>query len=329
MILHHSRSFSKLALAFFLSTVPAAAERIQIATHAVPLDPTDPNRHTVGALEFRGGLVLTSIDSRFGGFSGLRLSEEGKRLTVVSDEGNWFTARIVHDERGWLADLVDGDMGPLLGLDGEPLKEKVWADSESLGRMPNGDFVVGFEHHHRLWRYKSNEGRPDGVPQVVSLPPGIEEVPENGGFESVTALSNNRLVVLTEYWLVGDAIRGFFDGPARWRPFSYRFTGAYRPADMSRLPSGDLLVLERAYNPDRGIVGVRLQRVPYGWLRQGARLTSQTIAQIDPPLTLDNYEGIDTVKGANGETLIYLVTDNNFRAGDQRTLLMMFALPRK
>jgi hypothetical protein len=329
MTLLSSRALLKLALAFAVLAAPASAERVEVATSPVPLDPADGSRTTVGPLEFRGGLVLTSMDARFGGFSGLRLSEEGKRLTVVTDEGNWLTARVVHDERGWLVGIADVEMGPLLGLDGQPLKEKVWADSESLARTPGGDFVVGFEHHHRLWRYKSNGGRPDGVPKVVPPPPGLSATPDNGGIESVAALGNGRLVALTEYWLEGDAIHGFFDGPARWRPFSYLFSGAYRPADMTRLANGDLLILERAYNPDRGIVGVRLQRLPYGRLRQRARVTSDTVAQLDPPLTVDNYEGIDAVPGDNGETLIYLVSDNNFRVGDQRTLLMMFALPRK
>jgi hypothetical protein len=43
-------------------------------------------------------------------------------------------------------------------------------------------------------------------------------------------------------------------------------------------------------------------------------------------MLVDNFEGIAARRGPKGETLIYLISDNNFRSG-QRTLLMMFALP--
>ncbi|HEY6552208.1 MAG TPA: esterase-like activity of phytase family protein, partial [Vicinamibacteria bacterium] len=129
-----------------------------------------------------------------------------------------------------------------------------------------------------------------------------------------------------EYWIVDDTVRGWTNGPDRWQPLGYLFSGAYRPSDMARLPSGDMVVLERAYNPDRGIVGVRLRRVSRKGVKAGAKLQSTLIAELAPPLSVDNFEGIDAVRGQNGETLIYIVSDNNFRTGDQRTLLLMFAL---
>ena len=115
-------------------------------------------------------------------------------------------------------------------------------------------------------------------------------------------------------------------GPDHWQPLGYYFEGAYRPSDMAVLPSGDVVVLERAYNPNRGIVGARLRRVGKGQVKKGAKIRSQPIAEIKPPLTLDNFEGIDTFRGRNGETLVYLISDDNFLHEEQRTLLMMFAL---
>jgi len=50
------------------------------------------------------------------------------------------------------------------------------------------------------------------------------------------------------------------------------------------------------------------------------------LATLAGPMTVDNFEGIATRRGPKGETLIYLVSDDNFRSG-QRTLLLMFALP--
>jgi hypothetical protein len=51
------------------------------------------------------------------------------------------------------------------------------------------------------------------------------------------------------------------------------------------------------------------------------------VAEFAPPLTLDNYEGIDALPSRGGEVHVYLVSDDNFNpAQRQRTLLLKFAL---
>ena len=306
----------------------AEAERIEVAGKPVPLNPVDPGQRKVGGLRYRGGLVLTSPSPRFGGLSSMRLTEEGSRVTFISDEGSWLTACLVHDERGDLVGLSEAEMGRLLDLNGRPLEEKDAADAESLALMPDGSMVVGFEHQHRMWRYPATAGRPDGIPIAVPPPSGVEQAPANGGIEALVAWDGGGLLALTEYWVLDQVIRGWVGGPDRWRPLGYLFDGAFRPSDMARLPSGDVLVLERAYNPQRGIVGIRFRRVARKAVKGDAQLVSQLIAELGPPLTVDNLEGIDAVRGKNGETLVYAVSDNNFQASDQRTLLLMFSLEK-
>jgi hypothetical protein len=318
-----------LGLLALQSKTPAWAETIEIASKPVPLNPTNLKQDKVGLLTYRGGLVLTSSHPRFGGLSSLRLSEEGARVTFVSDEGSWLTAHIVHDEQGNLLGLSDAEIGTLLDLDGKALVEKEKADAESLVRMPDGSMIVGFEHHHRLWRYAASNGRLDARPTVVPSPPGLEGAPANGGIEALVVREKGDLFALTEYWIVDEMVRGWANGPERWQTLGYRFEGAFRPSDMARLPSGDVVVVERAYNPDRGIVGVRLRRVRGKDVKGGAKVRSTPIAELAPPLSVDNFEGIDAVRGKKGETLIYLVSDNNFRAGDQRTLLLMFSFDQR
>ena len=315
-----------LGLTPLLSATPARGERIEIASKTIPLNPNDLEQDKVGRLRYRGGLTLTSSHPRFGGLSSLRLSEEGGRVTFVSDEGSWLIARLVHDDRGHLLGLAETELGILKDLEGRPLLDKLKADAESLVRLSDGSLVVGFEHEHRLWRYEAPNGRPDGTPTVVAPPADLDKAPANGGIEALVAQEQGGLLALTEYWIVDDTVRGWTHGPERWQPLGYLFAGAYRPSDMARLPSGDMVVLERAYNPDRGIVGVRLRRVSRKSVKAGAKLESRLIAELAPPLSIDNFEGIDAVRAKNGETLIYIVSDNNFRTGDQRTLLLMFSL---
>ena len=48
------------------------------------------------------------------------------------------------------------------------------------------------------------------------------------------------------------------------------------------------------------------------------------LAEFQPPLAIDNFEGL-AVREDGGETLVYLITDDNF-SSVQRTLLFLFAL---
>ena len=302
-----------------------AADPVAVRATSVPLNPQDSKQRTIGRLEYRGGLHLVSDDPRFGGISALRVLPDGQRLAAVTDEGWWVSARLVHHDR--LLQALEGvEMGPLLGPDGKTPEGKDAKDAESLALLPDGGFVVGFEREHRLLRYPAGTGRPDGVPVPVPSPPGLEKAPFNGGIEALVALRGGGLLALTEYWIEKDQVVGWTDGPDRWKRLGLRFEGALRPSDAATLPRGDVLILERAYNPDRGIVNVRVRQILHDVIRPGSALGGRLVAEFAPPLTLDNYEGISAVRDKSGETHVYLVSDDNLNPAQQRTLLLMFAL---
>jgi hypothetical protein len=307
---------------------PAAlADAVSVRSTPVPLNPSDPQQQVVGRLEYRGGLQLVSDDPRFGGLSSIRVLPDGEHLAAVSDEGFWLSGRLVLGE-GRLEGVADVEMGPLLDPDGRAPGGKDSRDAESLALLPDGSFVVGFEREHRLLRYPAGTGRPDGVPAVVPPPPGLEQAPFNGGIEALLAMRDGRLLALTEYWIEQDVVVGWTGGPDRWKRFGLRFEGALRPSDAALLPSGDVLLLERAYNPDRGITSVRVRQLRRGSIRPGASIGGRLVSRFAPPLTLDNYEGIATFRGPGGETRVLLVSDDNLDRERQRTLLLMFALRR-
>jgi hypothetical protein len=315
---------SLLAAATCLPAV-VVADPVTVRATSVPLNPQDPKQRTIGRLEYRGGLHLVSDDPRFGGISALRVLPDGQRLAAVTDEGWWVSARLVYHDR-FLQALEGVEMGPLLGPDGKTPEGKDAKDAESLALLPEGGFVVGFEREHRLLRYPAGTGRPDGVPVPVPSPPGLEKAPFNGGIEALVALRGGGLLALTEYWIEKDQVVGWTDGPDRWKRLGLRFEGALRPSDAATLPRGDVLILERAYNPDRGIVNVRVRQILHDVIRPGSALGGRLVAEFAPPLTLDNYEGISAVRDESGETHVYLVSDDNLSPAQQRTLLLMFAL---
>jgi len=301
------------------------AETVAVSARPVALNASDPGQHAVGDLEYRGGLHLVSKHPSFGGLSSIRILADGQKLVAITDEGFWLAARPVL-RKGVLEGIEDVEMGPLLGPDGRVLAGKTARDAESLALLADDSFVVGFERHHRLLRYPSGTGRPDGVPRPVPSPPGLDKAPPNGGIESLVVLRGGALFALTEDWLDKDEIVGWTDGPDRWQRLGLRPDGRLRPADAAALPDGDVLVLERAYDAARGIVDVRTRRIPRASIRPGATLTGRVVAEFAPPLVLDNYEGIAVARALNGETHVYIVSDDNFDRVRQRTLLLMFAL---
>ncbi len=321
---------TRRVLLLILACTPALSgvvepEPVAVSARPVALNASNPAQSVVGGLEYRGGLNLVSKHPGFGGLSSIRVLADGQKVVAITDEGFWLAARPVL-RKGVLEGVEDVEMGPLLGPDGKVLEGKNARDAESLALLADGSFVVGFERQHRLLRYPPGTGRPDGVPTPVPTPPGLEKAPPNGGIESLVMLRGGALFALTEDWVDKDEIVGWTDGPDHWHRLGLRFDGPLRPADAAALPDGDVLVLERAYNAARGIVDARIRQIPRGSIRPGASLAGRVVAEFAPPLVLDNYEGIAVARALNGETHVYIVSDDNLDRVHQRTLLLMFTL---
>ena len=105
--------------------------------------------------------------------------------------------------------------------------------------------------------------------------------------------------------------------------FRYRPGGKYDPADMTQLPDGRLLVLERSFGLPFRWFG-RLVVVDPRAIRPGALVTGRPIATIASPLATDNWEGVAATR-ENGATILWLLSDDN-QFWPQRTLLMKFRL---
>ena len=310
-----------LVVCALVAGAPTAADPIPLKARPVVLDPGDTGRTVVGGLHFQGGLVLSSPDVRFGGLSALLVSPDGSRLTALSDHGFRLDAGLVHDRRGNLAGIRDATLVPLTDTDGQRLKSKKKRDAESLARDGKDGIVVAFERHHRLWRYGAGAG-----PRPLAAPPGLEDAPSNGGIEALTRLRDGRLLAITEGLRRAGAGVGWLGGEPAWSTLSYATRDGFSPTGVTTLPNGDVVMLERRYSVLDGIA-IRVLRVAHPTIAPGTRLEGILVAEIAPPLSVDNFEGIAARRGAGGETLLYMVSDDNY-SPLQRTLLMMFALRR-
>lgn len=122
---------------------------------------------------------------------------------------------------------------------------------------------------------------------------------------------------------VSDMAWALVGGPAPGQ-FSVRRTENFDVSDAVLLASGDLLILERKFSWLSGI-GIRIRRIPLKSVAPGAVIDGPSIFEANPGNEVDNMEGIDAHVTPEGETVLTLVSDDNFST-IQRTLLLQFTL---
>ncbi len=310
----------------FSATAPAS---IEVKARSIPsFDPRDRSHQRFGALQYRSGLVLTSSFRGFGGLSGIRLDARGERFIALSDKGGWFTGRIVYSGRE-MTGLAEVEAAPMLGPDGRPITARGWFDSESIAI--DGEFVyVGLERVNQLLRFNFAKGFTRSRGEVVPLPPAARKLPYNKGIEALVMVPKGlplagTLIALSERGLDrdGNLIAFLLGGPSPGQ-FAVRRRDNFDISDAVLLPSGDLLVLERKFSWVGGL-GIRIRRVALASIGPGATVDGPSIFDADLGQEVDNMEGIDAHVTAEGDTVLTLVSDDNFSML-QRTLLLQFTL---
>lgn len=308
---------------------PAAPVPIEVKARPIAaFDARDHSHVRFGALEYRSGLVLTSRFSGFGGLSGWRLDPKGERFIAISDHGSWFTGRIVYRGREMVG-LDEVEAAPLLGPDGRPITARGWYDSESIAL--DGSFVyIGLERANQVLRYDFSKGFTRARGEVVPLPPAARRLPNNKGLEALVMVPKGlplagTLIAISERGLDsnGNLLAFLVGGPSPGQ-FSVRRTDNYDVSDAVLLPSGELLVLERKFSWLAG-VGIRIRRIALASVAPGALVDGPAIFEADLADEIDNMEGIDAHVTPEGDTVLTMVSDDNFSML-QRTLLLQFTL---
>src|SRR3984893_13487175 len=315
-------------------TIPdevSVAAPVSIEVNARPLrsfDTSDHQQMRFGSLEYRSGLILTSRFPGFGGLSGLRLDAGGERFIAISDKGSWFTGRIVYRGRE-MTGLDDGEVAAMLGPDGRPITARGWFDSESIAL--DGPFAyIGLERVNQVLRFDFSKGFTRSRGEVVPLPAAARKLPYNKGLEALVMVPKGlplagTLIAISERGLdrEGNLIAFLIGGPSPGQ-FSVRRTDNFDVSDAVLLPSGDLLVLERKFSLLAGI-GIRIRRIALQSLAPGAVVDGPSIFEADMGHEVDNMEGIDAHVTPEGDTVLTMVSDDNFSM-IQRTLLLQFTL---
>jgi hypothetical protein len=346
---HAAAGFSTLALSRSAhaqaAPKPAAPEHaltapVSIEVNARPIpyfEPRDRSHVRFGSLQYRSGLVLTSPHRDFGGLSAFRfLDDKGERFLALSDQGNWFTGNIRY-AGSKMTGLADVEAAPMLNSEGRPITEKrLWYDTESLAR-DGSIFYVGLERVNQIMRFDfAKEGIKGGTSargEVIPTPPAIRKLPYNKGLEAMVFVPKGMkgqplagtLIAMSERGLDADGnLVAFLIGGPSPGQFAVRRTEKFDISDAVLLPSGDLLILERKFSWFTGI-DIRIRSIPLKSIAPSALVDGPELFRADLGHEVDNMEGIDAFVTPEGETVLTMVSDDNFSLL-QRTLLLQFTL---
>ena len=204
-----------------------------------------------------------------------------------------------------------------------------WYDTESIA-LDGALVYIGIERVNQIVRFDFGKDGTRARGQVVAAPPGVRKLPNNKGLESLVMMPRGlplagTLIAISERGLDSDGnLLAFLIGGPTPGQFSIRRTKDFDISDAVLLPSGDLLVLERKFSLLTGMV-VRIRRMPLKSVAPGVTIDGPSIFDADLGYEIDNMEGLDAHIGADGATVLTMVSDDNFSM-IQRTLLLQFTL---
>src|SRR5438876_5146247 len=332
------RALVALLAALVVVAIPDATQTARVAEPPVAIEVTaqsftefahnDPTRRQFGLLEFRGGLVLTSRFKEFGGLSSFRVAADGAHFIAASDQGWWLRGRITY-EGTRPTGIVEAEMAAMLGPDGRTLAARGWYDTESIAE-DGGTLYVGIERVNRIVRFDYGKDGLLARAQPIEVPPGVRTLPNNKGLEALVFVPRNlplggALIAISERGLdkSGNNLAFLIGGP-RPGTFTVKRSADFDISDAALLPPGGLLLLERKFSWTSGLF-IRIRNVALADVRPGVVVDGPVVFEADLGYAIDNMEGLSVHRTAGGETVLTLISDDNFSVL-QRTLLLQFTL---
>ncbi|WP_322887038.1 esterase-like activity of phytase family protein [Sinorhizobium medicae] len=316
--------------------ISAAAARAEPAREIVPVKSRQisqfrvgSNERLFGALEFIGGIEMTSANPLFGALSAIRFLPDGQSFVAVMDTGHWVKGAVIRDDAGGLEGLTDLTVTSITDANGEAQLEKWRVDSEGLA-LREGQAIVSFEQSPRIEVYPYPgfaEAKPVGQ---MALPFPVEELSSNGGIETIAiapkdgALRGAAVIVSERSVDRSDNLfAGILEGPMKGA-FAVVRADPYAVTDGAFLPDGDLLLLERRFNFASGL-GMRIRRIAGADIRPGAVVDGDVMLEADMGYQIDNMEALDVIALPDGEIRIVVVSDDNHSILE-RNLMLEFRL---
>ena len=312
--------------------VPAPTP-LAVSTTPLPLNRDDPAQTDIDELKFRGAVQIRSSDPLFGGISALRAgppASSGTAMLAVTDTGNWLAFDTVESD-GRLTGIANALLTPILQPDGKPVAVKADGDAEALEWNPaSGAATIVYEQDHRLAHFTGISRQT--LAALAALPTRIERLtqmtgwPLNNGGEAMAQLPDGTRLILAETGRRPDGARtALLTRNGKTIEIGIEGVPDHSPTDAVALDATRILILHRRF--DMMGVGAALSLVdlaPAFGANPPATLPARIIARWQPPLTLDNMEGL-AIRRDGDRVFLYVISDDNLNS-IQRTVLMKFEL---
>ena len=287
----------------------------------------------VDGLVWRGGIVLTSPSTIFGGLSSATFPGQEDRLVLVNDRGFFVSGQLLYDEAGAPFGLVGVTIEPMKNSRGVELPWRFARDAEAVDTIYRDGrpaaVRVGFENLTRVADFDLVDSRPGGAAREIAIPQWLTDARTNESIEALciapdaSPVAGSTLIVAENERTPEGNHRATLLGVRDKGDLAVTPIDGVAPTDCAFLPNGDLLLLER------GIAfftfTMRLRRIPAADIRPGAVLGGEVVLNASGN-DIDNMEALAVHAGPGGETRITIISDNNFNEWE-RNLLLEFALP--
>lgn len=289
------------------------AEAITIQAIEAERGSANARDKSISGMTLSGAWQLESDNSEFGGLSGLDVLVSGS-LIAVTDDGKFVWIGI--DPETGAPDGLGG-MTYLRDEAGDIYPNKRAADAEDLV-VRDGLAFVSFEQDHRIAAYNLEScGVAARAAPVVSLDRVVDgnALINNRGPEALAFAEQTLMVGFETHNKGGSPIgRVLIDGTLAEldrtdQPNFYLLTGM-------DAEDGQIASVFRAYDPVRGSRAILKVESANGLIAE---------ANLKAPLPVDNFEGVAIGSSPDGNTRIWLISDDNFSSG-QRTLLLALDL---
>ena len=261
------------------------------------------------------------------------MDPDGKKFISISDSGAWLTGELTYSGDK-PSGISNARLGPLLNAEGVPFKRGRDRDSEAValvsGSITSGSMLVAFEQNHRILNYDVSPEGFSPARSSVPLPEDAKRMRRNLGLEAMTVMRGGAFkgatIAMSERLLDrNNNHTGWIWSADKPQRFNLENIDDFDITDIASLEDGTLFVLERRFRWLEG-VKMRLRRIAPDELQAGRTIKGEILIESDLNNEIDNMEGLGLSHGKTGETIITMISDDNFNYFLQRTVLLQFSL---
>lgn len=253
----------------------------------------------------------------FGGISGVELSDDGRKISLVIDSGLLIVGDLFRDGNDDPGGLREWKLVPIKVPPGT-VRDLRAVDTEGIAITDAGIFV-SLERIHEVWRIA-----PDGkLAERLPRHPDFRRLQNNSSLEALAADEDGALYTLPERsgdWDVPFPVWRYADG--EWtHAFDLPRRGRFLAVGADFGPDGRLYLLERRVLIPLGFA-TRVRRFTLG---EGGVVDEETLLETALG-THDNLEGIAVWRDRNGDIRLTMVSDDNFSMF-QETQIVEYRIP--